>query len=46
MLSQQEQAVVQAASDTYVAAQQGGLVSETNLLHQRRLELYSHGFPW
>ena len=33
MSSQQDQAAVQAASDTYVAAFQGALLSETDVLH-------------
>ena len=34
MSSQQEQAAVQAASDMYVVAHQGPLLSETDAMHQ------------
>ena len=39
MPSQQEQAAVQAAADAYVAAHQGALLSETDVIRQCRHEL-------
>ena len=34
MSSQQDQAALQTASDTYVAAHQGAFLSETDVIHQ------------
>ena len=45
MSSQQEQAAVQAASDAYVAAHQGALLSETDVIHQYDLELSLYSLP-
>ena len=46
MSSQQDQAAVQAASDMYVAAHQGALFSEIDVIHQCGHQLYLYSFPW
>ena len=46
MSSESEQAAVQTASDGYVAAHQGELLSETDVMHQFGLELYPYSFLW
>ena len=46
MSSQQEQAMVQAASDAYVAAHQGALLPATDVVHQCGCELYLDSLPW
>ena len=46
MPSQQEQAAVQALANAYVVAHQRALLSETDVLHQYGLQLFSHSFLW
>ena len=46
MSTQQEQAVVQAVTDTYVAAHPSALLSEIDVIHQYHLEPHPYCFPW